>query len=103
MEDRVYALIDGSDGNVATAKNPRKWLEMFNFRAALVEAPRTSGWVSPVRITLPDGTIVGSEQADVSQILSKALRRDVTLSATPTRSATAEEYWPDIGGLETSG
>ena len=100
LGDRAYALIDGSDGKVATAKNPRKWPEMFNFRAALVETPRTGGQLPPVRITLPDGTIVGSEQADVGQILSKALKRDVTLSTTATRTATAEEYWPDIAGLD---
>ena len=100
LGDRAYALIDGSDGKVATAKNPRKWPEMFNFRAALVETPRTRGQLPAVRITLADVTIVDSEQADVGQILSKALKRDVTLSTTATRTATAEEYWPDIAGLD---
>ena len=100
LGDRAYALIDGSDGKIATAKNPRKWPEMFHFRAALAEAPKTGGTLPPVRITLPDGTIVDSQQADVSQILSMALKRDVKLSATAARSVTAEEYWPDMGGLD---
>ncbi len=102
LGDRVYALVDSSDGKVASAKNPRKWPQLFDFRAALADDPRTDVKVPPVRITLPDGTIVRNEQPDVHQILSKMLRRDVKLeSALPDLgTATAEEYWPDIEGLD---
>ena len=113
LGDRSYALIDTSDGKVATAKNPRKWPQLFNFRAALTDAPRIGVKMSPVRITLPDGTIVHSEQPDLYQVLSKVLKREVTLDATVNvqqeidgstvpdlRTATAEEYWADIEGLE---
>jgi uncharacterized protein YcbX len=79
--DRVYALVDSSDGKVASAKNPRKWPQLFDFRAALADASRAGATVPPVRITLPDGTIVTSEQPDVHQILSKRLKREVTLAA----------------------
>jgi MOSC domain-containing protein len=98
--DRAYALIDGADGKVVSARNFRKWPEMFYFRAALVNAPGTGGTLPPVRITLPDGRIVGGEQDDVSQTISKVLKREVKLSATAGRSATAEEYWPDMEGLD---
>ena len=110
--DRVYALVDGSDGKIASAKNPRKWPRLFDFRAALADAP-TAGNLPPVRITLPDGMIVNSEQVDVHQKLSKVLKRQVTLRATmhskeeivesaapDVRTATAEEYWPDVEGLD---
>ena len=92
----------GSDGKVASAKNPRKWPQLFDFRAALADVPRTEAKVPPVHITLPDGTIINSEQADVHQILSNVLKREVKLeSALPDlRMATAEEYWPNIEGLE---
>ena len=112
LGDRAYALIDTSDGKVASAKNPRKWPQLFDFRAALTDTPRTGVKVPPVRITLPDGTVVNSERPDLHQILSKVLKREVTLgaaqahqqvveSASPNvRPATAEEYWPDIEGLE---
>jgi len=33
--DRAYALVDASDGKVASAKNPRKWPQRFDFRATL--------------------------------------------------------------------
>lgn len=113
LGDRAYALIDTSDGKVASAKNPRKWPQLFDFRAALADAPRTGVKVPPVRITLPDGTIVNSEQPDLHQILLKVLKREVTLDAIvyvhqeigdsnlpDLRTAAAEEYWPDIEGLE---
>jgi uncharacterized protein len=110
--DRGYALLDSSDGKVATAKNPRKWPNLFAFQAVLIERLGKSVQLPPVSITLPDGTIVTSEQTDCSQVLSKALNREVTLAATergntsevpstgPTSwTANAEEYWPDIEGL----
>ena len=71
LGDRVYALVDNSDGKVASAKNPRKWPLLFDFRAALADVPRTDVKVPAVRITLPDGTIVNTntEQADLDQVL----------------------------------
>jgi uncharacterized protein len=57
--------------------------------------------VPPVRIALPEGTIVNSKQPDVHRTLSNVLKREVTLSAlSDRRAAAAEEYWPDIEGLD---
>ena len=113
LGDRAYALLDSTDGKVATAKNPRKWPNLFAFRATFVAPAGSSTPVPPVRITLPDGTTVTSEQGDLNQVLSKALNREVTLAATERGSgvgvplagpaawtAHAEEYWPDIAGLD---
>src|SRR2546426_8780163 len=99
LGDRAYALIDSSDGKVATAKNPRKWPSLFDFRATFVEPARAAAKVPPVRIALPDGTTVTSDQSDLNQILSKALNREVTLRAAQRGAVNAEEYWPDIEGL----
>src|SRR5574341_887797 len=73
--DRAYALIDRADGKVASAKNPRKWPRLFDYRATFVTPPRPGAARAAVRITLPDGAIVTSDQADRDQILSRALRR----------------------------
>src|SRR5256714_4165592 len=73
LGDRAYALVDRTDGKVASAKNPRKWPQLFDFRAAFVDTPRPGATVPPIRITLPDGTSVTSTQADLNQILSQAL------------------------------
>ncbi len=100
LGDRAYALVDNSDGRVATAKNPRKWPRLFDFRAAFVEPARGAAKIPPVRITLPDGNTVASDQSDVNQILSKALNRDVTVGAAQRVPVNAEEYWPDMEGLD---
>ncbi len=98
--DRAYAIIDSSDGKVASAKNPRKWPHLFDFRAVLKDPP-AAGKKTPVRITMPDGAMVDTAQPGLDAILSKVLERDVTLKTSPdVRAATAEEYWPDIEGLE---
>src|SRR5437870_5937490 len=81
LGDRAYALVDVSDGKVASAKNPRKWPRLFDFRAALVDAPNPGAQVPPVRITLPDGTAVTSDRGDLDTILSRVLERGVTLNA----------------------
>jgi uncharacterized protein YcbX len=98
--DRAYALIDSADGKVASAKNPRKWPQLFDCRAELADVPQ-AGVKTPVRITLPDGSVVNSEQPGISQVFSKVLKREVRLSALPdVQTATAEEYWPDMEGLD---
>src|SRR2546421_5915374 len=96
--DRRFAVIDASTGKVAGAKNPKKWGNFFDYRAAYVEPPQRNAKLPAVRLTLPDGTVVTSEQPDVAQILSRALGRHVQFAdaggdGTPSE-AHAEEYWP---------
>jgi uncharacterized protein len=100
LGDRAYALVDNSDGRVATAKNPKKWPRLFDFRATFIGPVRGVAKIPPVRITLPDGNTVASDQNDVNQILSKALNRDVTVGAAQRVPVHAEEYWPDMEGLD---
>jgi uncharacterized protein YcbX len=100
LGDRAYALVDRADGKVATAKNPRKWPRLFDFRATFIAPARAAAKVPPVRIAFPDGTTVTSDQGDLNQILSKALNREVTLRAAQRGAVTAEEYWPDMDGLD---
>lgn len=113
LGDRAYALVDRSDGKVASAKNPRKWPQLFDFRGAFVDAPRVGAQMPPVRITLPDGTLLSSTQIDVNQMLSGVLNREVTLEAAVRGQQEvvestvpnpwvpkAEEYWPDMEGLD---
>lgn len=112
LGDRAYALIDQETTRVASAKHPRKWPYLFDFRAAFIHPPQPEMPLPGVRITLPDGTILTNEQSDLNQILSQALGREVVLEAAersqeevlassfPTRvSALAEAYWPDMEGL----
>ncbi len=100
LGDRAYALVDSSDGKAATAKNPRKWPSLFDFRATLLEPAHAAAEVPSVRIALPDGTIVNSDRGDIDQILSKAVNREVTFRAAQHAAVDAEEYWPDMDGLD---
>ena len=100
LGDRAYALVDNSDGKAATAKNPRKWPRLFDFRATFIEPVRPAAKLPPVRITLPDGTTLTSDQGDLDQTLSEALDREVTFRAARDGAVNAEEYWPDIEGLD---
>jgi uncharacterized protein YcbX len=66
---------------------------------------RTGAAMPPVRIILPDGTIVGSAQSNCNEMLSRALRREVTLEAAERKqregaTSVSEEYWPDMEGLD---
>ena len=106
LGDRAYALIDQETGKVASAKNPRKWGKLFDFRAAFIEDPSPPQEVDknilpPVRITFPDGThILSSNQDNIDHTLSSVLGREVRLMrATDLEKPSYEEYWPDIEGL----
>ena len=100
--DRAYALVDGSDGKVASAKNPRKWPQLFRFRAALMDLPQSGSRRPPVRITMPDGRVMMSDEPELPETLSDLLGRTVTVQSSTgfPRTARAEEYWPDVEGLD---
>jgi len=100
--DRTYALIDQQTGKVASAKNPRKWGKLFDFRATFIEdPPQMAENIPPVRITFPDGTQIFSSDKDyIDYTLSKVLSREVRLMRTNSlEKPSYEEYWPDIEGL----
>ncbi len=104
LGDRQFAIVDRSTGKVGGAKNPRKWGNFFDFRAAYAQPLQMGAKVPAVRITLPDGAVVATAQGDLEEVLSRAFGRDVVLEeARPgdqPSGATAEEYWPDMAGLD---
>ena len=98
--DRQFAVVDRETGKIAGAKNPRKWGNFFDFRAAYADSPQAGSALPEVRLTLPDGSQTSSEQPDLGQTLSRALGREVAFARQPTSSDKAEEYWPDMDGLD---
>jgi uncharacterized protein len=101
LADRAYAIIDASDGKVASAKNPRKWPQLFDCRAALAEIPRPRGENAPCSFHAPRWHDLNSEQPDINRMLSTVLKREVKLSAlSDVQTTRAEDYWPDIEGLD---
>src|SRR5262245_31215323 len=93
--DRAYALIDVETGKVVSAKNPRRWPNLFDFRAACGEFQTDDRSLQSVQITLPDGASIRSDHAGVDERLSAAVGRPVRLARTAAERATAEGYWPD--------
>jgi uncharacterized protein YcbX len=101
LGDRQFALVDAATRKVAGAKNPRKWGNFFDFRAAYVEPPEASATLPAVRLTLPNGTALTTESENVNDVLSGALGRGVELTQVRAeQESSAEEYVPDIEGLE---
>lgn len=85
--DRAYALVDASDGKIASAKNPRKWATLFGCRAEFVERTRS------VRITLPDGSTMSADDSDAAATLSRLLGRKAKLQTTAPGDPVLEEFW----------
>src|SRR5215831_12301127 len=101
--DRAYALIDRATGKLASAKHPRKWSRLFDFRASFVEPLRVGCPAPPVCITFPDGVTVTSKDPDLDRMLSEALGREVVFSASAPAAPTFEEVWPPVKGSQLYG
>jgi len=99
--DRAYALIDRTDGKVVSAKQPRKWGRLFDFRAAFAEPPEIGKPTPPVWVTLPNGDRISSDQRAFDEILSGALERAVTLRATAPEKPTVEYLEDPLASVET--
>jgi uncharacterized protein YcbX len=97
--DRVYALVDPESGRVISAKNPRKWGNMFEFRAAFVESTEFSATLPSARITFPDGSTAMTDAHDIDERLSATLGKPVRITAAAPAAARAEGYWPEYHWL----
>jgi uncharacterized protein YcbX len=95
LGDRAYALVDSETGKVASAKNPRRWPNLFDFRASFAEPPDHARPIPPASITLSDGQTLSTDQADVEGRLSAAVGRPVRLARSDVEGAVSEGYWPD--------
>ena len=94
--DRTSALIDQETGKVASAKNPRKWGKLFDFRASFIEdPPQVVENIPPVRITFPDGTQIFSSDQDyiITNTLSNVLSREVRLMRATSLHKCFREFW----------
>ena len=98
--DRSLALVDTETGKVVSAKNPKKWSTMFDFRAGFSAPPQVGKPLPPVRVTLPDGVSVTSDDARFAELMSAGLGRPVTLATAAPSQPSLEEYWPDMAELD---
>jgi uncharacterized protein YcbX len=97
LGDRAFALIDVETGKVVSAKNPRRWPNLFEFQAAYQDSSNQTDAAPAARITLPDGGTIDTGDPDAESRLSSAVGRSVRLerSANAAPGASGEGYWPD--------
>ena len=82
LGDRAYALVDAQDGKVASAKNPRKWVHLFDFRAAYLQPPNPG---DPLRIL---------DHEELPQLLVPRVRRHTGRVEDPRQALFG---YPSIG------
>ena len=95
LGDRAYGIIDIETGKLANAKNPKKWPKMFYYRATYTEDVHSPNEIPPVRITMPDGNTVLSEEPNVNERLSSSFNRNVVLGSPSQESVQFEGYVPE--------
>lgn len=101
--DRAYALIDVETGKVVRAKSVKLFPDLLGCQAAFVEPPRSAAPVPQVRVSLPDGTTVTSDDHNVDQALSDCFRSKVTLARSAPEDFTIDQYHPDVEDADPFG
>src|SRR5579862_2383566 len=91
--DRRLAVVSRTSGKIASAKFPRLWRDLLTLSAA--SARDGAAQDSAVRITLPEGKTVWSDDAGVDAVLSDLLDEPVTLTATPVPGAALDRAVPE--------
>jgi uncharacterized protein len=89
--DRSFALIDKSSGRIISAKNPRKWGNVFKFSAKTLAAADDGNLLPKVSITFPDGETIFADDEDVNEILSEKIERSVVLISQVPENAAVEK------------
>lgn len=98
--DRSFALVDDETGQVASAKNPRKWPDFFAYRARSVHADPEGVSLASLWVTTPHGEDIRGDDPTLNDRLSQALGRRVTLQAVAPSAASLEQYWPEREGQD---
>lgn len=103
LGDRAYALLDVETGKVVSAKSARRFPDMLRCSATFLEPPRSNSEPPPVRIALPDGTTVSSDDRDADRILTGFFAHQVRLIRSAPEDFTVDQYHPDIESVDPRG
>ncbi|MCF6339719.1 MAG: MOSC domain-containing protein [Sulfurimonas sp.] len=102
LGDRSYALIDTTTNKIVSAKNPRKWPDIFKYYAKYINEPTESN-ITEVEITFPNNSTVKSTQEDINQVLSSAFNGTLKLISTIPKKVQLEECFADIEEINQHG
>jgi uncharacterized protein len=97
--DRVYALVDRVNGNLGSAKNPRKWAALLTCKARFAEPIESDEIMPPALITLADGRTLLTNRPETGEVLSRLLGREVFVSTAGAALPRLEKYWPNVDDL----
>ncbi len=96
--DRAYALVDTATKKVGSAKSVKKFGELLKCRAEFVASPVPEARPPAVRITLPDGAVLLSDQPEAAAALAAAFGAQVSLASTAPEGLMLEFDAGTLGG-----
>jgi hypothetical protein len=96
--DRAYALVDTATKKVGSAKSVKKFGELLTCRAQFLAAPEPEARAPAVRIALPDGTVLESNQPEAAATLAAAFGPQVSLLSTAPEGLLLEFDAGTLGG-----
>ncbi len=96
--DRAYAMVDTAAKKVGSAKSVKRFGELLQCRAQFVAPPQPDARPPAVRITLPDGTVLHSNQPEAAAALAAAFGPHVTLASTAPEGLLLEFDAGTLGG-----
>lgn len=98
LGDRAYALIDPASRKVGSAKSVRRFGDLLKCQAQFVTLPDSERPAPTVRITLPSGAVVQSDQPDATDILAAAFGPPVSLVSRAPEGLLLEFAAGTLGG-----
>jgi uncharacterized protein YcbX len=96
--DRAYALVDTTAGKAGSAKNVKRFGELLRWKAHFRTSPSADAPSPPVRMTLPDGRTLDSDQPDLRNILAETFGPGVALVAGAPEGLILEFAAGTLGG-----
>jgi uncharacterized protein YcbX len=96
--DRAFAIIDRSDGRIATAKHPRKWGVLLELCARYNDTPSDAPRLGQIDVDFPDGARYRGDSPALRDALTRFTGRDVELLSGDVPDAHGEMVWPDVKG-----
>jgi uncharacterized protein YcbX len=89
--DRSFALMDKKSGRIISAKNPKKWENVFKLSAKTIVSEEDGSSIPKVSITFANGDTIFTDDKDVNEILSEKIGRSVFLTTQVPENATVEK------------